>query len=53
VNAVNDAPTITNGAIATWTGTNEDATSAANTIAAILSTASWADADAGRLRALP
>ncbi|MFM7561483.1 MAG: beta strand repeat-containing protein, partial [Planctomycetota bacterium] len=45
VTSVNDAPTITNGYNAILAGTNEDTTSSANLVSAILSTAGWADVD--------
>ena len=49
VNAVNDAPTVTNGASVSLTGTNEDTTSGGTTVNAILTGASWADVDSGAL----
>ena len=52
VNPVNDAPTITNGATATLTGTNEDTTSSSTTVNTILTSASWADVDSGALKGI-
>ena len=45
VNAVNDAPTLKSGSLQNLTATNEDATSAAITVAALLTGASYADVD--------
>ena len=45
--SVNSAPTITNGATVTLTGTNEDTTSSGTAVSNILTGASWADVDIG------
>ncbi|HEY7985723.1 MAG TPA: DUF4347 domain-containing protein, partial [Methylophilaceae bacterium] len=45
VTAVNDAPTITNAVTVSLTGINEDAPSAGVTVASILTSAGYADAD--------
>jgi hypothetical protein len=47
VSAVNDAPTITNGALYSLPTTNEDTNSSAVSASAILTAANWADIDAG------
>ncbi|RCK29724.1 hypothetical protein TH19_22995, partial [Thalassospira profundimaris] len=47
VTGVNDAPTITDGATVTLTGTNEDTTSGATAVSSILTSASGADVDSG------
>ena len=48
VTAVNDAPTLVGGTV-TLTGTNEDTTSGATLVSAILTSAGWADVDSGAL----
>lgn len=45
VSAVNDAPTITNGATVNLTGTNEDTPSSGSTVSSILTSAGYADVD--------
>ena len=45
VNAVNDAPTLKSGSLQNLTATNENTTSAATTVAALLTGASYADVD--------
>ena len=45
VNAVNDAPTITNGATVTLAGTGQSTTSSGTLASNILSSASWAEVD--------
>ncbi len=52
VTAVNDAPTITNAATVSLTGTNEDTTSSGTTVNTILTGASWADVDSGALKGI-
>src|SRR5207344_1322463 len=52
VTAVNDAPTIGNGATVTLTATNEDTTSSATAVGTILTAASWADVDTGALNGI-
>ena len=52
VTSVNDAPTITNGATATLTSTNENTTSSGRTAATILTGVGWADVDTSALRGL-
>ncbi|MBL8378811.1 MAG: cadherin-like domain-containing protein [Burkholderiales bacterium] len=47
VNAVNDAPTITNAATVTLVATDENTTSSGTTVSAILASATWADVDTG------
>ncbi|OSQ40874.1 DUF4347 domain-containing protein [Thalassospira mesophila] len=47
VSGVNDAPTVTDNAVVTLTGTNEDTTSSAVSISDILTSAGYADADVG------
>ncbi|MFO0454912.1 MAG: LamG-like jellyroll fold domain-containing protein, partial [Planctomycetota bacterium] len=49
VTSVNDAPTITNGHTATLVGTNEDTTSSATLVSAILTLANQADVDSAAL----
>src|SRR5262245_38978862 len=48
----NDAPTLTNGATVTLTGTSEDSPSSGTTVNSLLTSAGWADADAGALSGL-
>ena len=52
VTPVNDAPTITNGATVTLTGTNEDTTSSGTIVSTILTSANWADVDSGALKGI-
>ncbi len=52
VSAVNDAPTITNAATVTLTGTDENTTSSGTTVNTILTGASWADVDSGALKGI-
>ncbi|MFO0941658.1 MAG: LamG-like jellyroll fold domain-containing protein, partial [Pirellulales bacterium] len=52
INAVNDAPTITNGYTHTLTTTSEDTTSSGTLASAILTGASLADVDSGALSGL-
>src|SRR5262249_28213574 len=52
VTSVNDAPTITNGATVTLTGTDENTTSSGTTASTILTGASWADVDTGALKGI-
>jgi hypothetical protein len=52
VNPFNSAPTITNGATVSLTGTDEDTTAAGTTVNTILSGAAWADADGGALKGI-
>ena len=52
VNAVNDAPTITNGYVHSLAGTNEDTTSSGTLASTILGGAGWADVDSGALGGL-
>jgi hypothetical protein len=47
VSGINDAPTITDAATVTLTGTNEDTTSTGKTVSDILTSAGYADADSG------
>ncbi|MEQ5776592.1 DUF4347 domain-containing protein [Thalassospira sp. NFXS8] len=47
VTGVNDAPTVTDNAVVTLTGTNEDTTSSGVSISDILTSAGYADADTG------
>ncbi len=47
VSDVNDAPSLTGGATATLTGTNEDTTSGGTAVSAILTAAGYADVDSG------
>ncbi|HEV7371322.1 MAG TPA: hypothetical protein VGO20_19650, partial [Arenibaculum sp.] len=49
VTAVNDAPTVTNGATHVFAGTDEDTTTGGTTVAAILASAGYADVDGGAL----
>ena len=50
--SVNDAPTVTNGATVTLTGTNEDTTSGGTTVSSILTAASWTDVDTGAVKGI-
>ncbi|MEQ1592678.1 MAG: tandem-95 repeat protein [Thiobacillaceae bacterium] len=50
--AVNDAPTITNGATPTLTGTDEDTTSPGTLVSSILTSVSWADVDSGAVKGI-
>lgn len=52
ITSVNDAPTITNGATVTLAATNEDTTSSAATVASLLTSANWNDADTGALKGI-
>jgi protocadherin Fat 4 len=52
VNAVNDAPTISNGYTYSLTGTNENTTSSGTLASSILTGASWADVDTGAVKGL-
>src|SRR5439155_19630 len=52
ITSVNDAPTITNGATVTLTGTDENTTSSGTTATSILTSASWADVDTSALKGL-
>ena len=52
VTAINDAPTITNGATVILAGTDEDTTSSATTVDSILTSASWADVESGALKGI-
>ncbi len=52
VTSVNDAPTITNGATYTLTGTDENTTSSGTLASAILTGTSWADVDTSALSGL-
>lgn len=45
VDAVNDAPSLTNGATVSWGNTNEETPSPTTTVANLLSAAGWADVD--------
>jgi hypothetical protein len=47
VSGINDAPTITDAATVTLTGTNEDTTSTGKAVSDILTSAGYADADSG------
>ncbi|OSQ36692.1 putative Ig domain-containing protein, partial [Thalassospira sp. MCCC 1A01428] len=47
VTDVNDAPTLTNGGVVTLPTTNEDTTSSGTAVSTILTSAGYADADAG------
>ncbi|RCK38500.1 hypothetical protein TH25_25545 [Thalassospira profundimaris] len=47
VSDVNDAPTVTNGASVTLTGTNEDTTSSATLVSSMLTSAGYNDVDSG------
>lgn len=49
VTSVNDAPTITNGAVVTLSATNEDTTSTPVTVSSLLTSANWTDVDSGAL----
>ena len=52
VRAVNDAPTITNGANVALTGTDEDTTSSATSVDGMLTSAGWNDVDAAPLKGI-
>jgi VCBS repeat-containing protein len=52
VNAVNDAPTITNGATVTLSTTNENTTSSGTLVSSILTSVSWSDIDSGALKGI-
>ena len=52
VTSVNDAPTVTNGATVTLTGTSEDTTSGGTTVSSILTAASWIDVDTGAVKGI-
>src|SRR4029079_4999498 len=52
VTSLNDAPTITNGATASLTGTDENTTSSGTTVSSILTSAAWADIDSGAVKGI-
>ncbi|MGM3188456.1 DUF4347 domain-containing protein, partial [Musicola paradisiaca] len=49
ITPVNDAPTLSSGALVTLTSTTEDATSSSTTVSSLLSAAGYADVDSGAL----
>ena len=49
---VNHAPTITNGATVTLTGTDENTTSSGTVVSSILTSANWADTDSGAVNGM-
>ncbi|GAA4443745.1 VCBS domain-containing protein [Novipirellula rosea] len=52
VTAVNDAPTITDSATVTLSGTNEDTPSTPTSVDSIVSSAGWADVDTGAVKGI-
>ncbi|WP_442510878.1 VCBS domain-containing protein [Novipirellula sp. SH528] len=52
VTAVNDAPTITDSATVSLSGTNEDTPSTPTSVDSIVSSAGWADVDAGAAKGI-
>ncbi|MGV8992415.1 MAG: DUF2341 domain-containing protein [Thiobacillus sp.] len=52
VTAVNDAPTLNNGATVTLTSTNENTPSTGTLVSSLLTSASWADVDTGAARGI-
>ena len=52
ITAVNDAPTISNGAVVALAGTNEDTANSATTVNSLLTSAAWADVDSAPLKGI-
>ena len=52
VTAVNDAPTLASGTVATLAGTDENTASGGTTVASLLAQAGWSDVDAGAAKGI-
>ncbi len=52
VSAVNDAPTVSDGAMVTLAGTDEDNISPSTTVGSIVTSAAWADVDSGAVQGI-